>query len=145
MKLDMTFSEYFKKSQEVNEANKGTYKEFFKGMLKKYKIKSPSELSKEDKVKFYDEIDTGWDAENETDLDEGFDITYVQKDFDFIVKMYEIVTDVSYDKYGEVIIKGKSKLRKDNDYVVYKGNAQLAGNLAKAVADHFNLKEPKMI
>ena len=66
----MTFSEYFKKSQEVNEANKGTYKEFFKGMLKKYKIKSPSELSKEDKVKFYDEIDAGWDAENETDLDE---------------------------------------------------------------------------
>jgi hypothetical protein len=43
------------------------YKAFFNKMLKKYKVKDPSELSKEDQKKFYDEVDAGWKGDNEND------------------------------------------------------------------------------
>ena len=43
------------------------YEKFFKEKLKKWKVKSPSELSKEDKVKFFNEIDKQWKGKNETD------------------------------------------------------------------------------
>jgi hypothetical protein len=36
------------------------YEKFFNKKLKSWKIKSPSELSKEDKKKFFDEIDKEW-------------------------------------------------------------------------------------
>jgi len=70
MKIDVSFSEFMKMSLGVNEANKGEYDDYFKKKLKKYGVKSPASLSKDDKKKFYDEVDAGWDAENETDLDE---------------------------------------------------------------------------
>jgi len=41
------------------------YKAFFNKTLAKYDAKSPSELSKEDSKKFYDEIDAGWEGDNE--------------------------------------------------------------------------------
>ena len=43
------------------------YKEFFEKMLKKYGVKSPEELSDEDKKKFYNEIDREFKAKEETD------------------------------------------------------------------------------
>ena len=43
------------------------YKAFFQKTLEKYGAKSPTELSDEDKKKFYDEIDKGWKAKKETD------------------------------------------------------------------------------
>lgn len=43
------------------------YKAYFEKMLKKWKIDSPADLSKEDKKKFYDEVDKGYKADNETD------------------------------------------------------------------------------
>ena len=44
------------------------YKAFFNKMLKKYGVKEPDQLDPEKKKKFFDEIDSGWDAgENETD------------------------------------------------------------------------------
>ena len=43
------------------------YREFFKKKLKKYKVNSPSELSGEDKKKFFDEVDEDWKAVKETD------------------------------------------------------------------------------
>ena len=46
---------------------KAEYKKFFDGKLKKYNVSSPSELSDDQKKKFYDEIDKGWEADNETD------------------------------------------------------------------------------
>ena len=78
-------------------------------------------------------------------MNEGFNLSHVQKDFDQVIAWFEKVTDVSYTGDGDVTVKGKSKIRKDKDYVIYKGNAQLGSNLAKGIADHFKLKEPKMI
>ena len=43
------------------------YKKFFNAKLKKYGVKSPAELSDDDKKKFYDEIDKEWEGDNETD------------------------------------------------------------------------------
>lgn len=44
---------------------KESYEEFFKKKLEKYGIKSPAELSKEEKKKFFDEIDKEWKSKNE--------------------------------------------------------------------------------
>ena len=47
------------------EGDKEDYMKFFAGKMKKYGVKSPSELSDEDKKKFFDEIDKGWKGDNE--------------------------------------------------------------------------------
>lgn len=47
--------------------DKEEYQKFFDKMLKKYKVKSPAELSDEDKKKFYEEVDAGWKSDKETD------------------------------------------------------------------------------
>ena len=39
---------------------KAEYEDYFQGILKKYGVKSPAELSDEDKKKFYDEVEAGW-------------------------------------------------------------------------------------
>ena len=44
-----------------------TYREFFKSMLKKWKVKSPAELNDVDKKKFFDEIDRSWKGKKESD------------------------------------------------------------------------------
>ncbi len=53
----------------INEVkgDKAEYQKFFKKTLKKYGEDDPSKLSKEDKKKFYDEIDAGWKGDNESD------------------------------------------------------------------------------
>lgn len=38
------------------------YRKFFKAKLKSYGVKSPAELSEEDKSKFFSEIKTEWSA-----------------------------------------------------------------------------------
>jgi hypothetical protein len=43
------------------------YREYFKSMLKKWNIKSPTELSDEKKKEFFDAVDKGWKAKKETD------------------------------------------------------------------------------
>ena len=47
------------------EGSKEEYQKFFDGKLAKWKIKSPAELSDEDKKKFFDEIDKEWKGDNE--------------------------------------------------------------------------------
>ena len=47
--------------------DKKEYQAFFDKKLKKYGVKSPSELSGADKKKFYDEIDAEWEGDNEED------------------------------------------------------------------------------
>ena len=49
------------------DGSKEEYQKFFNGKLKKWGIKSPAELSDEDKKKFYNEIDKGWKGDNEKD------------------------------------------------------------------------------
>lgn len=46
---------------------KAKYDVYFDGMLKKWKIKSPAELSKKEKIKFFSEVDKGWKGKNEKD------------------------------------------------------------------------------
>lgn len=55
--------------KQIREAkgDKEAYQKFFNKTLKKYGVKSASELSDEDKKKFYDEIDAGWEGDNEDD------------------------------------------------------------------------------
>lgn len=43
------------------------YKEFFKKMLNKYGVKTPSELSDEKKKEFFNAVDKGWKANKESD------------------------------------------------------------------------------
>ena len=60
----LNFREWLRESDEKKEG-KESYKDFFQGKLDKYKVKSPSELSDEDKSKFFDEIDSEWEGEKE--------------------------------------------------------------------------------
>ena len=41
------------------------YQKVFKECLAKYKVKSPNELSDEDKKKFYEEVDAKWNSKEE--------------------------------------------------------------------------------
>jgi hypothetical protein len=43
------------------------YDAFFKKMLKKWKIKSFKDLPKNKQAKFFDAVDKGWNAKEETD------------------------------------------------------------------------------
>ena len=43
------------------------YREFFKGMLKKYNVNSPSDLDDEKKKEFFNAIDKGWKGKKESD------------------------------------------------------------------------------
>ncbi len=63
---------YFKKLDQakgITEASGGkeAYQKFYKETLKKFGVDSPSKLSDEKKKKFFDAIDSGWEADNETD------------------------------------------------------------------------------
>ena len=51
----------------ISEASgdKEAYKKFFDAALKKFKVSSPAELKGDQKKKFYDYIDAGWEADNE--------------------------------------------------------------------------------
>ena len=55
------------KDKDAKDGDKETYKEFYNGMLKKFGAKTPEELDDKQKKKFFDEIDAGWDGENEND------------------------------------------------------------------------------
>jgi len=51
----------------ISEASgdKEAYKKFFDAALKKFKVSSPAELKGDQKKKFYDYIDAGWEGDNE--------------------------------------------------------------------------------
>jgi|TARA_B110000091_G_scaffold5817_1_gene5735 hypothetical protein len=53
--------------QQIREASGGkeAYQKFFNILLKKFGVKSPSELEGDKKKQFYDAIDKGWDGDNE--------------------------------------------------------------------------------
>lgn len=55
---------------QINEARKvggKEYDDFFKAMLKKWKIKSYKDLPKNKQKAFFDEVDKKWNAKKETD------------------------------------------------------------------------------
>ena len=57
----------------VEAGDKEAYQKFFKEIMKKYGVKSPAELSDEDKKKFFNEIEKGWKADDESKTNESFD------------------------------------------------------------------------
>ena len=59
-----TFREFLLQEES---GDKAAYQAFFKKTLKKYGVSDPSKLSDADKKKFYDEIDAGWEGDNESD------------------------------------------------------------------------------
>lgn len=48
-----------------NAAVEGPYHKFFRGKLEQYGVKSPSELTEDQKAKFFSEVDSEWDEEND--------------------------------------------------------------------------------
>ena len=80
------------------------YQKFFAKKLEKYGVKSPSELSDEDKKKFYDEVDTEWEGEDEKpedNVNEGLQIKSK------IVAMYYIKECIDLEKDSSI----KNKLQ----------------------------------
>jgi glutamate-1-semialdehyde aminotransferase len=53
--------------EETHTGDKEAYQKFFNGMLKKFGVKSASELDDKKKKEFYDAIDAGWEADDEED------------------------------------------------------------------------------
>ena len=51
----------------LDEGTKAEYQKFFNDKLKKFDVKSVSELSDEDKKKFFNEIDKEWKGDSEKD------------------------------------------------------------------------------
>ena len=51
----------------LDEGTKEEYQKFFNDKLKKFDVKSVSELDDEDKKKFFNEIDKEWKGDNEKD------------------------------------------------------------------------------
>lgn len=48
-----------------NIINESKYQEIFRAKMKEYGIKSPSELSKEEKKKFFNDVDKAWKSKEE--------------------------------------------------------------------------------
>ena len=65
------FREWLREAECKKNVNEETVKEeteyqkFFAKKLEKFGVKSPAELSDEDKKKFFDEIDAEWEGEKE--------------------------------------------------------------------------------
>jgi len=57
-----TFNEFITEAS----GDKAAYQKFFNSMLKKFGVKSASELDDKKKKEFYDAIDAGWEADNES-------------------------------------------------------------------------------
>lgn len=49
----------------ISAGDKDAYRKYFEQKLKKYKVKSPAELSEKEKAKFFEEVDKGWKGESE--------------------------------------------------------------------------------
>ena len=67
---------------------------------------------------------------------------FIQHKLNFVTKCFDSISAVKYDGMGNVRIDGKG-LRKE-PYIGFLGNAQLAGNLARAVAEDYNIEFEKV-
>lgn len=63
----MKLSELVKRTAAAKSGDKAAYQKFFNEKMKKWDIKSPDELSAEDKKKFFNEVDKGWKGKSESD------------------------------------------------------------------------------
>lgn len=87
---------------------KESYQVFFKKKLEKFGVKSASELSGDDKKKFFDEVDAEWEGENEEP--EAGDINESNKpNWDDAEKATKKVAD---------LFKGHSKITSKNSLTI---------------------------
>lgn len=92
------------------EGKESEYQIFFRKKLEKYKVKSASELSKEDKMKFFSEIEKEWtgdenDVKKSKEENEEKEVNESKDDWD---KIKDIVEKVSK------LFKGHSKITSNN-------------------------------
>jgi len=87
------------------------YDIYFTSMLKKYGVSSPSELSDEDKKKFFDDVDAGWDTgKNGMDVDEMSSVSAMgggdgyQTPFAFSKRVLNPSKKTSIEKNGAKVI-----------------------------------------
>ena len=52
-------------SEDEGEGDGDEYQKFVKSTLKRFKVKSPSELAPDKKKAFYDALDAGWEGDDE--------------------------------------------------------------------------------
>ena len=58
--------------REAKSGGKEAYQKFFNSLLKKFGVSSPAELKGDDKKKFYDELDAGWESDDPNDKNERY-------------------------------------------------------------------------
>ena len=62
-----------KQIREAKSGGKEAYQKFFNSLLKKFGVSSPAELKGDDKKKFYDELDAGWESDDPNDKNERYE------------------------------------------------------------------------
>ena len=62
-----------KQIREAKSGGKEAYQKFFNSLLKKFGVSSPSELEGDQKKKFYDELDAGWESDDPNDKNERYE------------------------------------------------------------------------
>jgi hypothetical protein len=102
-----------KGSEEVaeEEGDKEDYMKFFAGKLKKYGVKSPSELSDEDKKKFFNEIEKDW----KHDSSEEVEVEKKEEDLGKRVKARMEAEEEDEDEGGTVIKPDSEDELEDED------------------------------
>ena len=86
------FTETIKASKESKALTEKTeaqkkYAEFFTGKLDKYGVASPTELSDEDKKKFFDEVEKEWTAQSESSEEKKTEVVKVEETESYVRKM----------------------------------------------------------
>lgn len=95
----MYFEEIEKDLLEAAEEVENKYQEFFRKKMEEYGIKSPNELSYEDKKSFFDEIEKEWHQTNENAdeeiINEGFNDVYAD--------LYNNLVCPQINKVGDIV------------------------------------------
>ena len=94
------------------EGDKEEYTAFVNKTLKKYGVKSPAELSPEDKKRFYNELDAGWEADDETPEPEDKE---EETDLKTRVKDRMKAEQVDDEDSGTVVPASNDELEDDDD------------------------------
>ena len=98
------------------------YQKFFAKKLEKYGVKSPSELSDEDKKKFYDEVDSEWEGEKEEPEADDKDVNESKPSWDDAKNAVHELANVHF--------KRRSRITSDNSI-----NIEVRGIVGKVVFD----------
>ena len=108
-----TFREWMNEKE-----GKETYKDFFNKKLEKYGVKSASELTGEDKKKFFDEVDAEWEGENEEpeagDVNESDNI-FIKEEEEANKKIVNSIIENMNDEISRLFRQTNMKIRRMNN------------------------------